>query len=120
MLLPVYVAGFSGLTFFLQAVADAFTKNGLSEAVSGSADSHTPGRPRFRRILENLGGGTIFAYKLVQLLAVLGLLGISMSQLVLQNAASVSHNLLGTAQTVQVAQCALYVSRYESMSSWRG
>ncbi|KAM5539757.1 hypothetical protein V8D89_006570 [Ganoderma adspersum] len=109
LLLPVYVAAFSGLTFFLQAVADAFTKNGLSEAAPGSADSQIPGRPRFRQILENLGGGTIFAYKSVQLLAVLSLLGISTAQLTLQNAASaVSHNLLGTTQAVQLAQCALY------------
>ncbi|KAI1790062.1 P-loop containing nucleoside triphosphate hydrolase protein [Ganoderma leucocontextum] len=110
LLLPVYVAAISVLTLFLQTIIDAFSKNGLSQGASVSAESQTLGRPRFRQILENLGGGTIFAYKLVQLLAILGLLGISSAQLALQNAASdaASHNLLATTQVIQFAQCALY------------
>ncbi len=115
LLLPVYVGVISGLMFFLQAVANAFSKGSLAEGASLSAESQSPGPRRFRHVLENLGGGTIFAYKAVQLLMILGLLGISSVQLTLQNAASnVSNEVLGTTQVVQFAQCALYVSHHDS------
>ncbi|PIL29334.1 ATP-binding cassette transporter [Ganoderma sinense ZZ0214-1] len=110
LLLPIYVAAFSGLAFSLQAVADAGKNKALSQRASVSADSQTPGGPRLRQILENLGGGTIFAYKLVQLLAILGLLGISSAQLVLRHAASavLYEEVVAPIQAAQIAQCALY------------
>ena len=110
LLLPVYVAAVSGVTLCLQSFVDALHKKGLSEDVPISAGSNIP-RGRFlQKSVENLGGGTIFAYKLVQLLAILGLLGISLAELILENWENASHNLLGTGQVVLIAQCAIYVS----------
>ena len=117
LLLPVYVAGVSGLTLSLQAIVDTLSKNGRSEleGAPASVQSRTLGRPRFRQILDNLGGGTIFAYKLVQLLSILCLFGISAAQLALQSAASVaSHDVFGTIEIVQITQCALYVSHRDT------
>ena len=110
LLLPVYVAAVSGVTLCLQSFVDALHKKGLSEDVPISAGSNIP-RGRFlQKSVENLGGGTIFAYKLVQLLVILGLLGISLAELILQNWDNASRDLLGTAQVVLIAQCAVYVS----------
>ena len=117
LLLPVYVAGISGLTLLLQTIVYALSKSGRFEGTSVSAESQTLdlGRPRFRQMLDSLGGSTIFAYKFVQLLSILGLLGISAARLALQNAASpASYDFLGTAVVVQFAQCALYVSHRET------
>ncbi|PIL29335.1 ATP-binding cassette transporter [Ganoderma sinense ZZ0214-1] len=111
LLLPVYVAAFSAVTLSLQSIADAFRKKGPSEDVTVCAGSQTPRREFLRQALENLGGGTIFAYKLVQLLAVLGLFGISLDQLILQNwDDAASHGLLGavSAQVVEIAPCVVY------------
>ena len=110
LLLPVYSAAVSGATLCLQSFVDALHKKGLSEDVSVSAGSNTP-RGRFlQKSVKNLGGGTIFAYKLFQLLVILGLLGISLAELTLQNRDNASHDLLGTAQVGLIAQCAVYVS----------
>ncbi|KAM5539771.1 hypothetical protein V8D89_006584 [Ganoderma adspersum] len=109
LLLPVYVAAVSGATLFLQSIVDTLHKKGLSEGDSvDSAGSHTQRRQFLRQSVGNLGGGTIFAYKLIQLLAILGLFGISLAELILQIRDNASHDLLGTAQVVLIAQCAIY------------
>ena len=116
-MLPVYVAGISGLTLILQTIIRTLSKSSgrLEGASVISSEFQTLGRSRFRQILDNLGGGTIFAYKFIQLLSILGLLGISTAQLALQNAASAaSRDILGTAEVVQFAQCALYVGRRDA------
>ena len=117
LLLPVYVAGISGLTLLLQTILYTLSKSGRFEGTSVSVESQTLGlgRRRFRQILDGLGGGTIFAYKLIQLLSILGLLGISAARSALQNASSpASYDFLGTAEVIRFAQCALYVSHRET------
>ena len=88
----------------MQSVVDTFRNAGRSEG----AASQIPRRASFRRAVEDLGGGTIFAFKLVQLLAVLGLLGTSLGQLILGNRVAVAYHLLKPTEVAQIAHCALY------------
>ncbi|PIL29356.1 ATP-binding cassette transporter [Ganoderma sinense ZZ0214-1] len=104
LLFPVYVAAISGVTLLVQTVIHAFRKAGHSEGT----ELQNPTPASFPQTLESLGGATIFVFKLVQLLAVLGLLGTSLAQLILSNWDVVSFNVLGPIQVVRIAQCALY------------
>ena len=88
----------------MQSVVDTLPNASRSEG----AASQIPRRASFRRAVEDLGGGTIFAFKLVQLLAILGLLGTSLAQLILGTRVAVAYNLLKPTEVVQIAQCALY------------
>ena len=73
-------------------------------------------RSLFRQSIDNLGGRTVFAFKFAQFLAILGLLGISSTQLALQNQDIASRDFFGSTQIVQVVQCVLYVSGSRSMN----
>ncbi|EJF59658.1 P-loop containing nucleoside triphosphate hydrolase protein [Dichomitus squalens LYAD-421 SS1] len=108
LLLPVYAAGVSGLLLLAQSASEVIRNNGLPAEDTPQSEPET--RSCFRRALENVGGGTIFAFKLAQLLGILGLFGVSLAQLALQNRETASHNLLASShwQIVQAAQCVLY------------
>ena len=66
-------------------------------------------QPFLRRKIRDTGGGTIFAFRLVQVLEVLALLGISLAQLVLHTHEHEEYEAGGVSATVLITQCALYV-----------
>ena len=81
------------------------------------SESHR--RSLLQRSVDNLGGRTIFAFKFSQLLAILGLLSISLAQLVFQHRDTTSRDFFGSTQIVQIVQCVLYVSGSRPMNTMR-
>lgn len=118
LLLSVYAAGISALIILVQSVIEASPGGGRPSNDTSDLYPHSESqrRPLFRRSIDNPGGRTIFAFKFTQLLAILGLLGISLTQLVLQNQDAASRDYFGSIEIVQVTQCLLYVSCLCSMS----
>ncbi len=67
-------------------------------------------RAFFKRKSADVGGVTIFVFRVVQVLAVFALLGLSIAQLVAQEQSSALGHPAGGLDIVQVVQCALFVS----------
>lgn len=85
---------------------DAYPPDVSSDSAAVSAPLR---RAFFKRRAADMGGVTIFGFRLVQLLAVFALLGLSIAQLVAQEQNSAFAHPAG-GYIVQVIQCALYVS----------
>ena len=101
LIFPCYAAALSALLLLWQCIAGKSGK--------GIADAHPrQSESRFRRKIHEAGGGTIFAFRLVQVLAVFALLGMSIAQLVMPLQMEKRHSPSASV-TVQIAQCALYV-----------
>ncbi|RDX45542.1 P-loop containing nucleoside triphosphate hydrolase protein [Lentinus brumalis] len=104
LVLPAYVAGLSAFALLLQSAVD------LTKSAAKSSDRSEPelatARPSFfRRTLNEVGGATIFTFRVVQLVALLALLGISIAEFVLR---TVTTESLPDPRIVQVVQIALY------------
>ncbi|KAI0746563.1 P-loop containing nucleoside triphosphate hydrolase protein [Daedaleopsis nitida] len=113
LLIPAYIADASALLLLVQYVSRRVSKrkssgDGSAEEAEESRDA-AGSRPYFRQRLDDVGGMTIFLFRLVQLLAVLGLLGISVAQLLLNTLETAYKHLFDAANVVQIVQCVLYV-----------
>ena len=118
LLLPAYAAGLSVLMILVQFVSSAMRHQRLPADDTSDLLPQTISRRRsvFARSVDNLGGRIVFAFKFAQLLSILGLLGISLAQLVLQPRDTTSRDFFGSTHIVQAAQCVLYVSSSCSMN----
>ena len=121
LILPAYAAGLSVLMILAQFMSSAIRHQRLPADDTSNLLPQTISRRRsfVARSVDNLGGRTIFAFKFAQLLSILGLLGISLAQLVLQHRDTTSRDFFGSTQIVQVVQCVLYVSGSRSMNTMR-
>ena len=105
---PAYGAGFSLLVLLANVLRDRFK----TQKSSGEFQSETLVSPdnaqsfsSTRRRVEAIGGLAIFAYRVLQLLGILSLLGISIAQFVLD----VCRDSLAVPRTLQAIQVAIYV-----------
>ena len=105
---PAYGAGFSLLVLLANVLRD----RSKTQKSSGEFQSETLVSPdnaqsfsSTRHRVEAIGGLAIFAYRVLQLLGILSLLGISMAQFVLD----VSRDSLAVPRTLQAIQVAIYV-----------
>ena len=106
---PAYGAGFSLLVLLANVLRDRFkTQKSSGEFQSETLVSPDNAQPfsSTRRRVEAIGGLIIFAYRVLQLLGILSLLGISIAQFVLDN---VSRDSLAVPRTLQAIQVAIYV-----------
>ena len=106
LILPVYAIACSGVILLLQSLTSAFSKHDPSPS-EGESQTHSR-RPCFQQTLKDLGGGTIFAYKLTQLLLIFCLLEIYTKQLILEHREAVPYIVQGSIQVIQTSQCAFY------------
>ncbi|KAI0717853.1 P-loop containing nucleoside triphosphate hydrolase protein [Cerioporus squamosus] len=105
---PAYAAGLSVLLLTAGTIRDWFqTQKALS--ITGTLDdSPRPAASSFRRRIESVGGLPIFVYRIVQLLGILSLLGISLAQFALDDSINVFGSALTAFRTVQAVQIAIY------------
>ena len=108
LVVSAYVGAFSALVFLAQSAKDAYRKS-EGEDVSSEGENLS----WFRKKLEIVGGWEIFAYRAVQVVAVLALFAISLAQLVstfTKNEETTSAHGLDFAHVLPIILCALYVS----------
>ncbi|TFK79743.1 hypothetical protein K466DRAFT_605899 [Polyporus arcularius HHB13444] len=105
LIYPAYAAGISLLVLISSAFCDRF----LTPKSSALCASETLAIPAtsssLRRRIESIGGLDIFVYRVVQLLGILFLLGISIAQFVSDD----SPTALTASRTLQAVQIAIYV-----------
>ncbi|RPD55459.1 P-loop containing nucleoside triphosphate hydrolase protein [Lentinus tigrinus ALCF2SS1-7] len=110
LIFPAYGAGFSVLVLLASAVGDWSRARKLSatsgsETPDGSVDSSSS---PIRRRIESIGGFAIVSYRIVQLLGILSLLGISIAQFMLDDEMSIVRRALSASRTVQAVQIVVY------------
>ncbi|KAI0717852.1 P-loop containing nucleoside triphosphate hydrolase protein [Cerioporus squamosus] len=104
LVLPAYVAGLSALTLLAQSLIE-LTKSSTKSSDRTDLATATSRPTFFRRTLNEVGGATILTFRVVQLLEILALLGISIAEFVLR---TVPTEVLSDPRTVQVVQIAFY------------
>lgn len=111
LLYPAYGAGLSVVLLLAGAISDWFRTQKLSEASEPGALEVPPNTSSssIRRRIDSIGGIAIFAYRIVQLLGILSLLGIAIAQFVLGDSISDSQSVLTASSTLQAVQIAIYV-----------
>ncbi|RPD55442.1 P-loop containing nucleoside triphosphate hydrolase protein [Lentinus tigrinus ALCF2SS1-7] len=111
LIFPAYGAGFSVLVLLASAVRDWVR----TQKSSGTPEWETPEDSAYssslpiRRRIESIGGLAIFSYRIVQLLGILSLLGISIAQFVLDDDdIGILRGALTASRTVQAVQVVVY------------
>ncbi|KAI0711801.1 P-loop containing nucleoside triphosphate hydrolase protein [Cerioporus squamosus] len=101
LVFPVYVAGLSALSLIVQsAVGKSSTQSDVAELRTATS------RPSYvSEMLKEVGGATIFTFRVAQLLGILALLGISVAEFVLRTATT---EVVSDPRIFQVIQIALY------------
>ncbi|CDO75388.1 hypothetical protein BN946_scf185012.g5 [Trametes cinnabarina] len=102
LVFPVYVAGLFALSLIVQsAVGKSSTQSDVAELRTATS------RPSYvSEMLKEVGGATIFTFRVAQLLGILALLGISVAEFVLRTATT---EVVSDPRIFQVIQIALYV-----------
>ena len=106
LVIPAYVAVLSALALLVQSATDSVRTSVEPDDVAAPAVL-TANLSCFRRTLSEVGGPTIFTFRILQLFAIFALLGISIAEFVLH---TVSTEVLSDPRIVQIVQIALYVS----------
>ena len=101
LMYPVYCAVISALAFIVHFATTARP----SKSDTGANER----RSYIRSKVDNAGGPSILVCRILQLLCILALLGISMTQLVFERKHSLLTLALSGPQVVQVIVCAVYV-----------
>ena len=116
LILPPYIAALSVFVFLCQLATDfAFARKPASARETVEDHDETVDANILRRRFTDLGGASIFVLRLMQVLAVLGLLGLSVGQLAFdlhQSGDTLSSHYADTligSMPLRVVHCALYV-----------
>ncbi|RPD55478.1 P-loop containing nucleoside triphosphate hydrolase protein [Lentinus tigrinus ALCF2SS1-6] len=107
---PAYGAGLSVLVLIASAIRDWSTtrKSLLTSELETIDDSASTSSSSIRGRIASMGGWAIFVYRIIQLLGILSLLGISVAQFLMSDSISISLSALTASRTLQAVQIAVY------------
>ena len=120
LVLPAYCAALSAVTFVILVFQQARKAPGTSSSEVSAGRGHAsplPDRPYLHRQLDALGGMAIFVGRVVQLLCILVLLGLSIAE-ILAFHDWMPYNPTNAPPVVRIVQCALFVRPQELVLSF--